>query len=451
MAAAQLLAGLMFVTVWHPQPGVWWDVTPGTPPRPVFGAPVMPSVYRGPLVPSPLQRAQPRSSPFGAIGNSPALPAFRAPAPGAGYYNPAAPYARGARLAELREEEAPESSEATGPVQRVVASGSAPVRDGDQPAARQIAIQQALRSALEQVVGTYVAGTTVAEKFQVLQDRVYTHSEGFVVPGKVLEESLDQGTLSVRLEVLVSIRPLVNRLRELGLTRAWRVGVSIQEGAGTLGGAAPLAHTAIVRRLARAGFQVVQVPAAADGAAVDVLISGTATATLAARMPVTGGGRVLAQIPLYQSRVEARAVRVETGEVLGAYTEDDLVSDRVDSLAAGTAVQLAANRIARRLTTDILALPASPTRRVRVEVEGFANRSQAQALEDALNLIPGVRRTRLLEFAGGVLSLEVEADVACAERLGTDLERAAAVRSFGLTVTTDTKSRLRARVRAAEK
>lgn len=460
MAAVPLLAGLIVVTGWGVQPGAWWEVTPRTPPRPVFGSPVMPSVYRGPLVPPLPNRA------FGAAGqpvvvpgrpySAPYLPAVRGTAGFGAYHNPAALYSRTGRLAELRDDaEAPAAPETPGPVRQVVATGAAPIRDGDRQAARQMAIQQALRHALEQVAGAYVSGTTVTEKLVALQDRVYVHSEGFVVPDEVLEETSEQGVVTVRLRASVSLRPLVDRLRQLGLTRTWRVGVRIREAEGaSLGGAAPLAHSAIVQRLLRAGFQVVDVAAgeeaehpAAPSAEADILITGTAAVGLAARLPVTSGDRVLALIPLYQSRIEASAVRAETGEVIASHLEEDLVSDRVDALAAGTAVQLAARRIAGRFLGDLAALPASTARRVRLEVAGFADRSRAQALEEALRLLPGVRGTHAQEFTNGTLTLEVEMDAVAADRIGTDLERAAVLREFGLTVTAETKARIQARVK----
>ena len=347
-------------------------------------------------------------------------------------------------------------------MQEVLARGSAPLGEGGRAAARAAAIQQALRNALEQVVGVYVAGATVADKFLTLKDRVYTHSEGFVVPGEVVEETDDGTTLTVRMKVIVSLRPLLNRLKELGLTRNWKVAVAIREGAGTTAaGAAPIAETAIVQRLIRAGFQVVYLTGGdADdvetflhslrgerGApAADVLILGTAAARLSERLPVTVGSRVVSSMAVYQGRVEARAIRVETGEVIASHLMDEMASSSNDSVAAGSALRGAARGAAGAFLDDILALPAGFTRRVQLEVYGFKKRSDAQALEDALPLLAGVRRVEYRNYADGQLVLELEIDSETAERLGSDLENARALKGLKLVVETDTKARIRARV-----
>ena len=382
---------------------------------------------------------------------------FRVPPASAlrGYHNPAARYAQDTRTPVSEPEE-------KGPVQEVVTTGAAAIGDGGRQAARQAAIQQALRSAIEKVAGVYVSGSTVNDRFLTVKDRVITHSDGFVVPGEVLEEKAEQGAVAVRMRATVSLRPLITRLRELGLTHNWKVAVALfeSENAG-IPGAAPLAETELVQGLLRAGFQLVSLPkgSAPDPSALvqalqrqgktpvaDLLITGTSAAGLAARIPVSLGTEVLRTVPLYQSRVDLRAVRVETGEVISSHVVDEVASDDVEGLAAGAAVQVAARRAARMFTDDIMVLPASFTRRVQLEARGFRTRTRAQAFEDALPLLAGVRKVQRHEYVDGCLSLDLEVDSDDAEHLGTDLEQSPVLRDFGVTVDSDTKARVVARV-----
>lgn len=468
MPVVQLLAGLTAIG-WGP--GAWpvWNASPGIP---AGAAPAQVARVEGIRVPlpTPIVLPGPRIwtpgfAPVPLASMPDFWPSYRKVPPGQagmGYYhNPAAPFARRAYSEESDPVlQQPDQNR----MQEVIATGSAPIGDGTYQEARNRAVQQALRTAVEQVTGVYLSSTTITEKFAVLNERIYLRSEGFAVPGDVLEESVTQGVLTLRMRVRVSLRPLMDSLRQLGLTRKWRVAVAICDEPSGLEGAARLADAEITRRLVDAGFQVVR-PAGLEHLdlaslphslgtsggvpAVDVLLAGTAALHLAARAPVTLEGRVIAVIPIYQARIHARAIRVETGEVVTVRHTEELVSDRVDALAATAAVEVASRRAARLFLEDILTLPASHTRRVRLEVDGFEKRGDAQAFQDALALFPGVRGIHRPEYADGLLTLEVELEADAAERLGTDLEQAPGFREFALTVEADTKARIRARARSS--
>lgn len=391
--------------------------------------------------------------------NLPPLPPMRAPDPPPTYSNPSARYTRSAR----RTADAQAADRGPDPVREVVASGSAAVRDGDVLAARGAAIQQALRNALEEVAGVYISSSTVAENFVALRDRVSTHSEGYVVPGPVLQESATADEYKVRMKATVSLRPLLAMLRELGLTRQWRVAVALRPGReGTSAAAAATAQAEVISRLRKAGFEVVELPAGNgaetllqaqhNGAPVaDVLIAGTADAWLALRLPTTVGTQVISTSPVYQARVDARATRVETGEILSSHAISELIADSTDAMASRGAVEEAAGRAASAFVEDIMALPAGSTRHIRLEIRGFATRTQAQQFQDQLAALPSVRGASVEGYNDGTLSLELEVDSRDAERLGSELETALGLAPFNVVVETDTKAQIHARVAPAGK
>src|SRR5207244_4481131 len=72
-----------------------------------------------------------------------------------------------------------------------VAQGEAAVLDGDRPAARQKAIDDALRRAVEMAAGTRVSSTTETKDFQIRMDRVLTHAHGFVRRYEIVNEGVD--------------------------------------------------------------------------------------------------------------------------------------------------------------------------------------------------------------------------------------------------------------------
>ncbi len=95
--------------------------------------------------------------------------------------------------------------------------GAASVSGSDIPAARDGAIADALRKAVEQAVGMVVSSETVVESFQVLRDSVYTNASGYVRSYEVLDESRSGGAYQVRVRAVVSTAGLEGDLDAMGL------------------------------------------------------------------------------------------------------------------------------------------------------------------------------------------------------------------------------------------
>jgi hypothetical protein len=79
----------------------------------------------------------------------------------------------------------------------VITVGSAP--SGTESAQKQ-ALNQAFRTAIEQVVGIHISAETIVKHYTVLKDEIYTHSEGFVEKWDVLEESTEAGMLTLKVK-----------------------------------------------------------------------------------------------------------------------------------------------------------------------------------------------------------------------------------------------------------
>ncbi|MBW7956706.1 MAG: flagellar assembly protein T N-terminal domain-containing protein [Deltaproteobacteria bacterium] len=99
----------------------------------------------------------------------------------------------------------------------IEAIGTASVADSDISSARDGAIADALRKAVEQAVGMVVSSETVVESFEVLRDSVYTNATGYVKSYDVLEESRSGGTYQVRIRAVVSAAGLEGDLDAMGL------------------------------------------------------------------------------------------------------------------------------------------------------------------------------------------------------------------------------------------
>ena len=99
---------------------------------------------------------------------------------------------------------------------QITAEGVASVGN-DPAAARDKAIEDALRRAVEQAVGTIVESETAVENYQLLSDKIYSHSSGYVKDYKVVSEKTEGGLVRVTVAANVSSGELNNDLSAIGL------------------------------------------------------------------------------------------------------------------------------------------------------------------------------------------------------------------------------------------
>ena len=85
------------------------------------------------------------------------------------------------------------------------ATGQAAILDNDTIRARDKAIADAVRRAVEQVIGTMVSSETVVENYQLISDKILTKSKGYVRKYEVLEEGeSDPGVFEVKIKAQVA-------------------------------------------------------------------------------------------------------------------------------------------------------------------------------------------------------------------------------------------------------
>ena len=91
-------------------------------------------------------------------------------------------------------------------LKRVHSTGLGAIVKGDRAAAFEEAKQNALRQAVEQGVGVLLSSHTRVENYALIEDNIYTRTEGYVRTYKILEEKvLDESTLQLTLESTVEL------------------------------------------------------------------------------------------------------------------------------------------------------------------------------------------------------------------------------------------------------
>ena len=88
---------------------------------------------------------------------------------------------------------------------RVTAEGVAAVQQGAIDIARDAAVEDAQKKAVEQAIGIFIDSQTQVENYQVISDSILSQVKGYVKNYTILNERTDSGLLLVRIESEVAL------------------------------------------------------------------------------------------------------------------------------------------------------------------------------------------------------------------------------------------------------
>jgi hypothetical protein len=330
-----------------------------------------------------------------------------------------------------------------GEKETVEVEGYASIVGGHKDTAREKAINNALRRAVEEVVGVMVESQTLVRDFQLLNDRVYSQSSGYIQGYSVIGEKWDVDSCSVKLRATVSLVKLEQGLDSLGVLAKQmgkpRIVMFLAEqnvdqsvpscwwrGDNGVGGPA---ENALTNKLLEKGFEIVdrQVVLAGIRQSGDSPVAGANMSNELAMKLMAGGeaevviiGRAHARqgaalagttIRSYQATVTARAVNADTGDLLGS-AAGNAVAAHVNPAAGGAeALKKAADEAACQLVRQITASwqkAVHGTRTVKLVVAGltFADVASLKAmLKERLNRVDGIYER---SFSDGTVKLDLD-------------------------------------------
>ena len=104
-----------------------------------------------------------------------------------------------------------------GEEQEVVSEGVGDMGSASMAIARDAAIEDALRRAVEQVVGTFISSESMVSNYTLLYDRVYSKSSGYVRTYKILDEKKTEDLYVVRINAKVGRDGISGDLQTIGL------------------------------------------------------------------------------------------------------------------------------------------------------------------------------------------------------------------------------------------
>jgi len=99
----------------------------------------------------------------------------------------------------------------------VVAEGSATIVDGNELSAREGALRDALRKAVETGLGSLLESRTMVENFELKKDEIFSKAAGYVTTYEVLEEKKQFDLYTMKVRAVVNQQRLGDDARALGL------------------------------------------------------------------------------------------------------------------------------------------------------------------------------------------------------------------------------------------
>jgi hypothetical protein len=348
------------------------------------------------------------------------------------------------------------SSRGSDDVQSTEATGQAAVA-GDLLAAREHAKDDALRNCVQQVATTVVTAATETDQAQLLSDKVYAHSTGYVRRFQILEDKQEGNTWVTRVRCEVSEAKLDEDLLAFGIAyrRAGmpRVLVLVAEQAIDAtqatgwwqggGNSADLrvVENAFMDRMEKSGFTFVdaevlqgKVRLESIGADPNVQQAREVGVKTGAELVVVGRAiaKPLGEMPIdngtfYSSvaNVSARAVRTDTGEVVAAAEFTSPAGKGFERSTAGrNALSEAGRMLAREMFSRVGRVwtrEQSGLRRLALTVKGVDDYGRLAAFKTALvNQVRGVKDVQERSMEDGRAELEVSVSTT-AQAFATDL------------------------------
>ncbi len=327
-----------------------------------------------------------------------------------------------------------------GQAAEVTVKGLGSILNNDVGAARDQAIDDALRKAVQEALGTHIRSTTLVQNFQMVEDNILSWSRGYVSRYQILQEGpgpYDSYEVTLRATVdLTSLQNDEQNLRDL-LEKMGnpRVMLLIEEKNMTSQSAwdyfsldMTSAESAMIEFFQNKGFEVIdpslvkanrkkdEIIAALSGDArsaaaiaafqdADIIITGKAVSRVATGLNLGG-------MKSCQATVTVRAVKADVAKIIAGMSERAAVP-HIDEITGGTlAIEKASKKLAEKLLEKITRQGSQEfynSTTLTLNVMGFASFSELSDFSNKLKFfIRGIKSIRTRNIAGKIAELEVQ-------------------------------------------
>lgn len=316
--------------------------------------------------------------------------------------------------------------------EQVTADGIAAIMRNDVGAAKDKAVQNAQRNAVEQVVGTLVDSETLVQNNMLINDKIYTQTAGYVCGYKIISERSDNNNYYVTISACVEQGNLENNLlalniciRKMGDPRTILMigeqNVNSQKPQGWWQGSSmSVTEQAIMEEFMKknlrlmdpmvASGKIARVKAVSEVSPEDATLIGKA---VNAEFVVIGKALVACndkdQYNFYNcnANINIRIIKVKTGEIFGTATASDKAAHIQEVEAGVRALRKAAEKVAPQLIKAVATICQKMDKPIVVMATNAVSLAKVKAFTAELGEIRGVKGVNRRSFGGGKAELEV--------------------------------------------
>lgn len=297
------------------------------------------------------------------------------------------------------------------------------------------AAKDAMRSAVENVVGTYIDSKTLVEQNTVALDEIYSNSRGFVRNVSILEQGNANGAYYVKARVDVDTNPdgtLMNKMQLLMALNDPRIAVVVLKNTadGTVENDEN-AETAMNEKLLELGFSHVVdanivsklqsseiLNAVYNGErgllndsgslGIDYLILGKAQPrSQKISLPNRYGDYNETMLFTGTAQLNVKIIKFDTGDIIGTFSVDAKAVDNSNDWAQDKALKEAAVNAAEKLEEKFRRLQTHQTGGVQLHIS-CNDPSKVEELKRELGNISGVNNVYLREQNGSKFIIELD-------------------------------------------
>ena len=330
--------------------------------------------------------------------------------------------------------------------EKVEATGQAAIIDGDKSMARDKAIDDALRKAVESTVGTLISSETITENYQLISDRIFSKAKGYVQKYRITDEREEDGVIivEVRAEVasgavnddLDGLNTLMQRKgmpKVIIMIAEQNVGMANPEywwgKSGPMAVSMRVAETTLMEEMQKKGFTFVdpevfsgkvsiKMPVAmiSDKQAVRVTKTSDAQIIIVGKAMAEDLGDLSSfeQKNMRSARADVivRVINTDNGKIIATVQANSSCPGMTAQSAGKGALKKAAKKAAKELIKRVAKVwsdELSGSNSVRMVVTGFANRGQLNGFIKVLrNQVRSVKAVTEDQMSAGKAILTVQ-------------------------------------------
>ena len=307
-----------------------------------------------------------------------------------------------------------------------MAQGAATVHKNFVDIARDKAVDNALRNAVEMAVGVMISSRTLVENFQVKLDQILSESKGYINAYEVVSEEREGDTYRVTIEADVRIGSLKDKIKAINLILSRKSKPRLMILFGQQAQKDFIAEAAMVKSFLSKGFKLVDSETLRKNREYDRLQTLATDHKAAMKVGHRYGAEVMivgsvetASIPFKLDTIElhsnkatvsAKVIKVDTGDIIATDSDTETIPGMKDMIKPS--IEKASGKLVKRLMKQILdrwSTELANTVTVKLLASGLSSYQDLTRFKDLLTSeVKGVKELIQRSYTRGRVELDVE-------------------------------------------